>query len=97
MTPKEKAKELVDKFYKLNSDTDTCFGDCNSENVNVCDHTGHGCGLWKIHAKQCALIGVDEILKALNTLDVDFQMNQLMQMQNEVDYWQQVLEEIEKL
>jgi hypothetical protein len=59
MTPKEKAKELVEKY-----------------------------AIWSWNeAKQCALIAVDEILKALPE---DYQ--------NDIwSYWQEVKQEIEKL
>jgi hypothetical protein len=54
MTPKEKAKKLVDEFYQrfpLEMDVVTTRGDLSWEYDN-----------WK-EAKQCALIAVDEILK----------------------------------
>jgi hypothetical protein len=53
MTPKEKAEELVDKFYQrlpLKKDVITTQGDLSWEYDN-----------W-YEAKQCALIAVDEIL-----------------------------------
>ena len=53
MTPKEKAIELVDKFYQrfpLTMDVITTRGDLSWEYDN-----------WK-EAKECALIAVDEIL-----------------------------------
>lgn len=50
------AEEAYKKFYKLNEETDACFGDCDSTDVKVCDHTGHGCGLWEIHARKCVEI-----------------------------------------
>ena len=56
MTPKEKAKELVDKFYQffpLNKDVNTTDGELSWEYND-----------WG-QAIQCALIAVDEILKEL--------------------------------
>mgnify|MGYP003632074520 CR=1 FL=1 len=50
MTPKEKAKELVDKFYKISID--------NKFNTIGKAHN-------KIVVKECALICVDEIIEAL--------------------------------
>ncbi len=53
MTPKEKAKELVDKFYQrfpLKMDVITTRGDLSWEYDS-----------WN-EAKQCALIAVDELL-----------------------------------
>jgi hypothetical protein len=55
MTPKEKAKELLDKFYQrfpLKMDVITTRGDLSWEYDN-----------WE-EAKQCALIAVDEILNS---------------------------------
>ena len=66
MTAKDKAKELVDRFCKHQSDDYP-----NSDE--------------DYHAKKCALICVDEIVK--NTL----QVSQVL------DYWQEVKQEIEKL
>lgn len=66
MTPEEKAKELYLKFYTPFSESDTCFGYCDAENVTVCDHTGHGCGLWKKYAKQCTFIAVEEMIVIQN-------------------------------
>ena len=66
MTPKEKAKELVNKYY----------------------------GYYTVHmsiAKKCALIAVDEILKAVDDPDETFLCK------DGVDYWMQVKQEIEKL
>jgi len=61
MTPKEKAKELVDKMLF-----------CYQGNID------------KYTSKQCALIAVDEILKAIGFSDNKF-------------YWNDVKQELEKL
>lgn len=53
MTPKEKAKELVDEMYN----TDYC-GIKHFPNERYCDCTE----INHYQAKQCALIAVDEIL-----------------------------------
>lgn len=66
MTPKEKAKELVDRFYN---------------EVRYMQRS-----------KECALIAVDEVLKAIpDASDYDSPYN------HELVYWQLVKEEIEKL
>jgi hypothetical protein len=60
MTPKEKAKELVDKFYQrfpLKMNVITRKGDLSWEYDN-----------WE-EAKQCALIAVDEIIEAGKDVD----------------------------
>lgn len=54
MTPEEKAKALIDKFY----DVDDCY-EHYADQPHICSH----------QAKQCALIAVDEILYLLETLD----------------------------
>jgi len=69
MTPKEKAKELCDKFlrtYKVN-----LYPPFNSASQE---------------AKQCALIAVDEILKAVTTIA-----------DKKYDYFVEVKHEIENL
>jgi hypothetical protein len=62
MTPKEKAKELVEAM---------------AFSCRECDY--------EAKAKQCALITVDEILSLLWSVKTD------------VEYWQKVKQEIEKL
>ena len=68
MTPKEKAKELVDKYTQYVTE------------INEYEY-----------AKNCALIAVDEIIKAnpyeVSKTDID----------STIDYWQEVKQEIEKL
>ena len=82
MTQKEKANELVDKFYQrfpLKMDVITTRGDLSWEYDN-----------WE-QAKQCALIAVDEILD-----DDMYDMSQEL-FENRINYWQQVKQEIENL
>ena len=71
MTPKEKAKELIDSFHQLDPDTDSY----NGITFQV--------------AKKCALVCVNNILKALES-DWSF-------MQRRIENWQEVKQEIEKL
>ena len=69
MTPKEKAKELVDKMSSI----DELFGDIG------------------VHeAKQCALIAVDEIMKAVGWEEMELGVDR-------DNYWLEVKQEIEKL
>jgi hypothetical protein len=75
-TPKEKAKELKDKFS-----VHLRFFDENSGWVDYTDSS---------HAKQFALVAVDEILYILN-FSLDFKMNK------SIKYWLEVKEEIENL
>jgi hypothetical protein len=72
-TPKEKAKELKDKFS-----VHLRFFDEYSGWVDYTDSS---------HAKQFALVVVDEIL-IIKSVDKDFDLSH---------YWQEVREEIEKL
>jgi hypothetical protein len=65
MTPKEKARELVDKYARLDGYDD-------SIDLSKCEFE-----------KQCALIAVDEIIKATIPL--------------RTNYWEEVKQEIEKL
>jgi hypothetical protein len=57
MTPKEKAKELVDKFKKHAKENRTSLGATPGmfKNIN--------------HPKQCALIAVDELIENLPDTD----------------------------
>jgi hypothetical protein len=70
MTPKEKARELVEKFR-----------------LNVLDY--EGCSINEHKAKQCALIAVDEILEIVASDDSAIIV--------ELQFWQEVKKEIEKL
>ena len=82
MTPKEKANELVDKFYQrfpLKMDVITTRGDLSWEYDS-----------WK-EAKQCALIAVDEII--YNALD----WHEYETPNKAYEYWQEVKQEIENL
>lgn len=45
----------------------------------------------KEHSKQCALLAADEIIKALHYADTAYDLL------NEINYWQEVKQEIEKL
>jgi hypothetical protein len=68
MTPKEKAKELVEAM---------------AFSCRECDY--------EAKAKQCSLIAVDEILKAVDNPD------EIYLMKHSVNYWIEVKQEIEAL
>ena len=70
ITPQEKAKELFDKY---------CFAIRTKEEIDA---------YWTnvIHAKECALIAVNDIQEAVMYLDDDSE-----------DFWLEVKQEIEKL
>ena len=73
MTPKEKARELVDKYYHL-------FSVKLENTISIYE------------AKHCALIAVDEVIKTYTNKDGTYFL-----FEEEVDYWQNVKQEIEKL
>jgi hypothetical protein len=83
MTPKDKAKELFNKFcYAIRTEE---RGDGYYTNV--------------FHAKECALIAVDEVLKLSDSHKIiysKFNNNELTEY-TEFYYWQQVKKEIEAL
>lgn len=90
MNAKGKAKELVDKF--LNAEFN-----CKECNMPFCDIPCTKLSLFE--AKQCAIISVDEIIKAfyLNT-GSDIVGNQIINFSiRESDYWQEVKQEIQNL
>jgi hypothetical protein len=74
MTPKEKAEELVNKFYNYTS--------CEWWEGEL----GH-----KENMKQCALIAVDEIIKALPPFEYG------LEFVAKIVFWNEVKQEIEKL
>lgn len=90
MTPKEKAKELVDKFAMYLRANLRYDEEANEE------------------AKQCALIAVDEILKSnsninvfISSKDVKYKNKAETEVKSDckenLKYWQEVKQEIEKL
>ncbi len=72
MIPKEKAQELVDKFLPEIRGADRYNYNLESMNIFI--------------AKQCALIAVDELIKATETVWF-----------LDGNYWEKVKSEIEKL
>jgi hypothetical protein len=60
MTPQEKAKELIEKYYDIDG-----FGYFRDENGFIV----WGTKTLENQAKQCALIAVDEILKDREEID----------------------------
>ena len=89
MTPKEKAKELVDKFYQTTP---------NEYFVNEPIGIKGRYKSWE-QAKQCALIAVNEIIEATNMYQYGIS-NALEHIPSKIvkhPYWQEVKQEIEKL
>lgn len=87
MNPKEKAKELVETYHKLL----IYFPYIDGEN----DKCGEG-NMTFNSAKQCAIICVDEIMKANPIVPLEF-MLESEALDAAREYWQQVKNEIELL
>ena len=82
MTPKEKAKELVEKFAKLLHKTDETF-----------DEGGIAYFIPTPLLKRCALICADELILENNTIhheNINDQCDRMI-------YWEEVKQEINKL
>jgi hypothetical protein len=82
MTAKEKAKQLVEKFIEHTQEWDELDGYVNN--------------IYK--AKKCALIAVDEILEAIpNDYLDECEGGTYIAINEDVEYWQQVKQEIQNL
>jgi hypothetical protein len=82
MTPKEKARELVDKFYQT-TPNETWINEPLGEFMET--YTAWG------QAKQCALITVDELIK------IHYLLTNTQDTSPSINYWKEVKQEIEKL
>jgi len=81
MTPIEKAIEMVDKFYQTTPNEAWYNPPLASTSINY--------KAWE-QAKQCALIAVDEIIEAIHWHEFETP-------NKELEYWQEVKQEIQKL
>lgn len=84
-SPKEKAEELVKKFFNIN--------DKELENK--------GCNPFidRHYAKQCAIVAVEEILNLkllTKQLNID-KANKIVPNNSQFEYWKEVKKEIKKL
>ena len=86
MTPKEKAEELVDKFYQTTP---------NEYFVNEPIGIKGRYKSWE-QAKQCALIAVDEIIEFMEADDFDSDTCYWAN-HSKMQYWIEVKQEIENL
>ncbi len=78
MTPEEKAKELIDKYWMIE--------DCDDHQYQegyVCSH----------QAKQCAIICVEQIIEAAKNIDNNLDEWEGVRMHPEI-YWEEVLSHI---
>lgn len=89
MTPKEKAKELVLKYWNLPIKMNHII-----DGVIHIETDKH---LYEKDAKQCALIAVDEILNARETVNSHINQHCESNLFDFMQYWQQVKQEIEAL
>jgi hypothetical protein len=82
MTPKEKAIELIDKYIQISE-----CGIWNGTDISI-----------KLNinlSKQCALIAVDEVQRLIK--DLSTCKNRFIYIVDEMNYWIEVKQEIEKL
>jgi len=93
MTPKEKAKELIESFYKCMPFRDVKLTSCDETPELIIQ-------MEKLSAKQCALIAVDEaiefelrIVKEVECLSIKAEMR----FKCEALFWEEVKQEIEKI
>ena len=80
MTPKEKAKELVDSFYN----TENCHKK-HTPNNRYCDCSEMN----MFQAKQCALMCVDEIISTGSLI-----RDEVMTEPSHISYWEDVITEL---
>ena len=87
MTPKEKAKQLVDKYYQLAESIEWTDQETSKKAEKLNDDLGTDVLIyWNELAKQSALIAVDEIITNRNRIKGIDKL-----------YWQEVKQEIEQL
>ena len=107
MTPQEKAKELIDKYYKLAESIEWTDKQTSEKAEKFNDELGSDVlKYWNELSKQSALIAVDEIIKS-KELNYLFTQNQIYSMEVTSDdrwiyeefmkYWQEVKHEIQQL
>ena len=92
MTPQEKAQELVDKYYQLAESIEWTDEQTSVKAEKFNDELGSDVlKYWNELSKQSALIAVDEILEVLYSLKLGNALSE------ELEYWEEVKQEIEKL
>jgi hypothetical protein len=92
MTPQEKASILVNRFYDKIEDVESVDGGGWSSNSYLLDYSV------KLASKQCALVAVDEILKASPSKPIESDNGSYSSdIIESIEYWQEVKTEIEKL
>ena len=97
MTPKEKAKQLVDNFYQLAENIEwTTDKEKKEKSEKYNDDLGNDVLIyWNELAKQSALIAVDEIYKL--KLIIGQHLEDIENKENYYSYWEEVKQEIQLL
>ena len=97
MTPKEKAKELVDNFYQLAENIEwTTDNETKEKSGKFNEELGNDVLIyWNELAKQSALIAVDEIYKL--KLIIGQHLEDIENKENYYSYWEEVKQEIQLL
>jgi hypothetical protein len=88
MTPKEKAKELIESFYKCMPFRDVKLTSCDETPELIIQ-------MEKLSAKQCALIAVDEVQRLIK--DLSSCNYRFIYIIDEMNFWNEVKQEVEKL
>ena len=91
MKPKEKAKELFDKYYEIAQSIEWTDNETKVKAEKFNDELGTDVlKYWHELAKESALIAVDELIdQCWNYREIDLGLA--------LEYWQEVKQEIEKL
>ena len=108
MSAKDKAKELIDKYYKLAESIEWTDKQTSEKAEKFNDELGTDVlKYWNELSKQSALIAVDEIinnwinnfkkLKEDETIEIKHSLNEMMALSHSMKYWKEVKQEIEKL
>ena len=96
MTPQEKAQELVDKYYKLAESIEWTDKQTSEKAEKFNDELGSDVlKYWNELSKQSALIVVDEVQQLIK--DLSSCKNRFVYIVDEMNYWNEVKHEIEKL
>lgn len=101
LSPKEKAKELVDRYYKIQNSEDLGNEQLNKDMEALYKERGEEIEpYWRQLAKDSALIAVDEIIETLSpiviTLTSDIHYSSI-DINQQAIYWQEVKQEIENI
>jgi hypothetical protein len=90
MTPQEKAKELVDKYYQLAESIEWSDNETMAKAEKFNDDLGSDVfRYWTELAKKSALLAVDDVLDDYEQFPYKVQLGK--------DYWNEVKQEIENL